>query len=335
MSDIIAIASVPSNSPQLPLEVCEEIIDIVAGYYNDGDPLEPEARRDLNACRLVCNAWLPRCRFHLYQEIFVDSPDGLQATATFLWRSCFHADRARLLRIRGGNADQSWISTVPLRLPRLRHLTYLILVKVDITQQPSQFYQIYSLLKTRSLVADFRLCVDQDHLSAMPARIATLAAALRLPPVLVANDGAPGYPINTLADLKIVKAWPRRLTGCVCFQIHGVVQDLLKVLSLWTSPVRQWEVTLQSTLLEGLGILSHETRRIWKAISRVFALSVVVYPRDVRFDVVIKDLGTLVLGPVSRTLSLCVLLLSDLIVLQTPARLMGCGLSSTMQMTTH
>ena len=96
MADIVS--SQPINQARLPLEVCEMIIDMLAGSY-DVYAMDRSSRRNLNSCRLVCRDWVPRCRFHLFDEISVHSRDELQALSTFLRTSSFHADRVRILKV--------------------------------------------------------------------------------------------------------------------------------------------------------------------------------------------------------------------------------------------
>ena len=64
MTSIAAYQS--PGQPRLPVEVCENVIDMIAGPFDDYATMDPEARRILNICRLVCRAWVPRCRLHLF-----------------------------------------------------------------------------------------------------------------------------------------------------------------------------------------------------------------------------------------------------------------------------
>lgn len=246
------------------------------GNQNEFLVTHREARKDLNACRLVCRAWVPRCRLHLYDEIFVDSPDILRTTAAFLSRSDFHANQVRSLRIRGGGPSQSWISTVPLRLPRLRRLAVIILYKVDFSQQPPHFYQIFSLLRARSESTIFDVYVDgQDNLKTKPARIKSLAAALRSWSIGVTPMRP--FPVQS-PDMAMVKSWPRRLTSCLTIETRTTLQDLLRALRTWTCPTKSWRIIVQCTLPEKLRELSRASRRLWAEFSRVFALSRAAQP---------------------------------------------------------
>ena len=75
---------------------------------------------------------------------------------------------------------------------------------------------------------------------------------------------------------------------------------------------------------------------MWKEISRIFALSIVLRPRGVRVVFRVEGLGNLVLDSVNGTCSSYVLLPADLIVSQVVTQSsMVCGPSSTMRMTMH
>lgn len=111
-------------------------------------------------------------------------------------------------------------------------------------------------------------------------------------------------------------------------ETHGTVQDLLESLPAWTCPVTGWTITLESTSSENLGKLSHETRRVWEEVSRVFSLSASVRPGDVFIDVSAEHLGTLSLCSSEGTYRFYLPLFTDLIVLQmTMASWMLCTLS--------
>lgn len=257
----------------LPVEVCERIIDMLAGDYSR-TPMDPTTRSNLNTCRLVCRAWVPRCRLHLFDEIFVNSRDALRSLAAFLRASSFHTDRVRILRIYGGGTNQSWISTIPFSLPKLPRLSRLDLIAVDFAQQPPQFYQVFSLLRARS--QDFRICFDQNDLRAMPARAATFTTALHLPLVKINPNSS--YPVQTAVDVALLKSWPVRLTSCISLETRGTLQALVVVLPAWSRPIMRWKITIQSSLTASLGELSRESRRVWKSVARIFAKSTLARP---------------------------------------------------------
>lgn len=56
--------------PELPIEVCERIIDWIPDYGNLIIPMYAKESRDaLYACCLVCKSWVPRCQFHLFFRV--------------------------------------------------------------------------------------------------------------------------------------------------------------------------------------------------------------------------------------------------------------------------
>ena len=121
-------------------------------------------------------------------------------------------------------------------------------------------------------------------------------------------------------------------------QTHGTMRDLLDRLSAWTCPVREWEITMQTPVMESLGELSYETQRVWEEIARVFAQSCAVWPRGVRIESHVDGVGRLALNALKGTCASRVSLLrvADLMALQT-AILSDtvCGPDSTPWTTAH
>ena len=313
---VAIVAQHRTIQPRLPVEVCEHIINMLAGRDDEKMYMNREIRKSLSSCRLVCRDWVPRCRFHLFDEVSVHSRDELQAAATFLRRSSFHADRVRILKIYGDGNDQSWISTIPLSLPKLRRLVCLQLVAVDFLQQPPHFYQVYSYLRTTSQSNVFYVYVDEDVLRKMPAKISTLAALLRSSDVFVNRNTH--YPVHTLAEATSVQSWRQELTSRTWFATRGALQELHRFLPItWTFPVRIWNIIMQTSVLECLGELSQETRRVWDEIARVFTLSAVVRPGDATIVIDVKGLGEIALGSFKGGRYPHVPLLVNLIALQT------------------
>lgn len=117
---------------QLSLEVWEMIIDLVA---DDFIYLTDSARHDVVACCLVCRVFVPRCRFRLYHDFILWSRTQLDHVVHTLSNSPILCARLRELTIDAGNgADQSWVSTVPFRLPLLvSSLNELSLRGVDLS----------------------------------------------------------------------------------------------------------------------------------------------------------------------------------------------------------
>ena len=297
-------ASVQSSTLTLPPKVYEHVIDILAGNYGDIDHLAPEAQRDLRTSHLVCRAWVSRSRFHLFRKITVDSRDGFRFVATFLHASSLHADCVRVLKIRGDGSDQSWISTVPFRLPPLRCLEHLYLNAVDITQQHPRFYQALSLLRAASQASSFHLHLYPSNLTLTPTRIESLKAALGFPHTQFYGY----YPVHTPMDIAVVKSWRQRLSDYTPFKTCGTLQDLVEILHNWTWPTQWWKIALQSTIQESVGELLPETHGVWEEISRVFALSTALRPGagNVSIEFSARGLGKLFLLSVLSAFLACV-----------------------------
>ena len=58
-----------------------------------------------------------------------------------------------------------------------------------------------------------------------------------------------------------------------CLEAQGDVQELLRVLCTWTCPAKLWYINIDTTPLESLSVLSHDTWKVWEEISRIFRLS--------------------------------------------------------------
>ena len=71
-----------SFSHKLPPELCDQVIDALAG---DKDPktraLPEDTRRALVNCALVCHNWRPRAELHLRLEIVIDDVNSLTGLA--------------------------------------------------------------------------------------------------------------------------------------------------------------------------------------------------------------------------------------------------------------
>ena len=99
-------------------------------------------------------------------------------------------------------------------------------------------------------------------------------------------------------------------------QTDGTLRELLDILSTWPCPVKLWEITTQTPVLESLGEHSQELRKVWNEISRIFALSIVLRPRDVCIVLRVNGLGNLKLDSVNGTCPSHVPLLAHPIVSQ-------------------
>lgn len=121
----MSLPSIHRDDGQLPLEVWDKVIDNIAN----------SSRRDTVACCLVCRAFVPRSRFYLYKRFTLQSRTQLDQFIHTLSNSPILCTRLRFLIINAGNgADQSWVSTVPFRLPlSVSSLSELLLQDVDVS----------------------------------------------------------------------------------------------------------------------------------------------------------------------------------------------------------
>ena len=254
------------NLPNLPIEVWENVIDIVADW---GILYRSEQRRDVASCRLVCRAWGPRCSLYSFDLITIASREDLQLLSASLRKSPLHAGLVQKLKICGGGAAQDWIATVPLDLPKLPALRDIQFVSVDFKQQHPRFSQYYSLLRRQSPELNSELYFTEEELSAAPAQIASLAYAMKMQ--IRCNTCEV---VNSHSSVIHIKSWPHGITSRMSFQTRRTLQleDLCIFLSDWNFPVRQWDASIQVDFQEVLGALSREARSAWRDISRVALL---------------------------------------------------------------
>lgn len=256
-------------STQLPVEVWEHVIDIIADMKDDSSSLYRENRKTLSACCLVCRAWGPRCRLYLFQQIHIVSRESLQSLSVFLWKSPFHARLVQKLQIKGNGADQSWIATVPAYLPKLPNLDTLSFASTDFRRQHPSFSQLYSRFRLARVERPLSLDVSPDDVNDAPGQVASLAAALHV------QDIARYFHVNTLPDVLRINAWPRRLSPYTSFWTEGTVQDLLKILPDWSFAVQaSWVIRIHTTALDGLGEAAREIFRLAARSSRSCEINV-------------------------------------------------------------
>ena len=120
---------------RLPVELCETVIDFVAG---SGDV------KTLCACALTCHSWAPRSRLYLYKSITLRTLSDLDAVvsrlkfAPALWSRI----KTLVIDVRGDPAHQRWAFAVPMRLaPMIRNLERLRLDSVDLSLAYGDFYK--------------------------------------------------------------------------------------------------------------------------------------------------------------------------------------------------
>ncbi|KAH8091407.1 hypothetical protein BXZ70DRAFT_485509 [Cristinia sonorae] len=185
----------PFDAPHLPIEIWESIIDVLAA-----DPARTEEDEALNAhlleCSLVCRAWVPRCRYHLCNKVTLRSVDGLTSLIRYLTSSPDFPARVYSLCIAANgyyDEDQSWISQVPVRVPRLQNLRELELSYVDLRDQNVQFWKFLTLMSADRL----RLRRVNYSLHSQLSRIvaAVQPVSLSFDQVWFVEDSIPGRPL--------------------------------------------------------------------------------------------------------------------------------------------
>lgn len=278
----------PASLPELPVEVWEYVIDIIADFSFESEryPLNYGARMDLTSCYLVCRAWGPRCRLYLFREIDIVSRDSLRLLSAFLRNSPFHAGLVRTLNIRGGDAEQSWVPSVPLLLPKLYNLRELSFDCVDFRRQHPRFSQLYSLFRNRGGSDDdedvglsLTLAITPDTMTDTPGQIASLAAVLDAQIFISdSNDSTWCHSVQTSFDVMTLNSWTRRLASYIDFKTEGTVQDLLQILPGWRYPVEKWDITILGSTFEEQ---PRETWKVWREIARVALMG----SGDVRFQI--------------------------------------------------
>ncbi|KAH8101542.1 hypothetical protein BXZ70DRAFT_100670 [Cristinia sonorae] len=140
----------PAPLPSLPTEVWENVIDRIP----QSTFLDRTDQTQLAVCCLVCRSWVPRCRYHLYQSVIIQSFSDLEGASQCLSGTPGLSARIERLLLRcpkDTSCSQSWVSLVPLYLPHNRSLEDLIIRGFDFSQRYPNFFQAYRQLQTVSL----------------------------------------------------------------------------------------------------------------------------------------------------------------------------------------
>ena len=263
-----------SDPPVLPLEIWEHVIDMHACY--GGSTWELAVKIDLQRWMLVCRAWVPRCRLYLSVEVRIASRDTLEVLSKLWCSSPFHAARVKQLKIVGGQGNQSWISSFPLRLPKLPNFEWLTLEDVDLSQLHPSFARLLSLLRRPSgnqedIVIEFT-GVTGDLFDQQATQLAIIANALR--PTWVLFGGRHWHEIRSVADVTRLNQLSRRLTSAMVFRVDGDVNTLASIRPSWRCSAFQLEIVVDfpshwETTASGV----RRTRVVWTAFSRMCELS--------------------------------------------------------------
>ncbi|KAH8107087.1 hypothetical protein BXZ70DRAFT_274747 [Cristinia sonorae] len=177
-------SSSPYNFPRLPIEVWEDVIDRLAGNSDlvQGN-MTKLTRRRLVACSLVCRSWAPRCRYHLYRQLFLRSEADLEVVVLRLTEVPGLATRVALISIDcTSGSKQNWVALLPLRLHAvgMHTLPMLVMLRFDFTVARHRgFYEMYRQLPIK------RLVLGVDVIYSRYSQITQLATAVRAESVSV------------------------------------------------------------------------------------------------------------------------------------------------------
>ena len=229
----------------------------------------------IQACCLVQRAWIPRCRLYLCRTVHLDSREMLQAASKFFYSSPFHAEKVRGLIIIGGGADQTWISNIPLRLPKLVNLERISFRDVDLSQQHPSFPQVLSRHRWPKSKQDFVLHVDntEAELDRQAMQVAAIAGALRATLVECRE-----LEIHSCEEIIRLNGWPRPLTSLMALRMGGELEFLADALCKWQFPARICDIVIQHpSLRDAITDMACQTQVIWSEISRVLKLFKTAY----------------------------------------------------------
>lgn len=84
---------------------------------------------------------------------------------------------------------------------------------------------------------------------------------------------------------------------CSPHPVQETLQDLLPVLTARTRPLKSWDITIRSALLEDLGSRVQEMWRVWEEISRIYSLSTssLAFSKTSAMNVHVDGMGKLLL----------------------------------------
>lgn len=150
-----------SRLPQLPVEVCELIIDFVnASFVGFNHETDIERRNTLRACSLVCRCWRPRSQLHLYHFVVLDDKKQLELWARSIRQNPELATYIHDVSLRG-NRDglkfpsgvEQWTSLIALALSSLTQVDRFTLKWCDWRfLHPSFFTMVSSIPSITQLI---------------------------------------------------------------------------------------------------------------------------------------------------------------------------------------
>ncbi|KAH8093880.1 hypothetical protein BXZ70DRAFT_368496 [Cristinia sonorae] len=148
--------------PRFPPEVWENVLDLLPELQVHHSVI----RNTLLSCCLVCHDWLPRSAVHLRlsqasRTTTIRSRTDLLRLVQVLTATPYLCSRVEKLRLvaEDEDRDQSWVSSVPMRLAsKLPHLDEITLLGFNLSNKHPEFYRSYALfpLTQRLVLVDVR-----------------------------------------------------------------------------------------------------------------------------------------------------------------------------------
>ncbi|KAL4243226.1 hypothetical protein ABKN59_000941 [Abortiporus biennis] len=152
-------------APTLPTEVCEQVMDKIAEdllqtniYFRDVNFSQ------LTSCALVCRAWLPRSRYHMYRFIRIKNPEDLSMFRAITRQSSCASPRflgiypSEFPHPSGKHNEtsplnSSWISSIPIQISSaIRQLEVLSISNVDMRNTHPKFNAALSVARTTEII---------------------------------------------------------------------------------------------------------------------------------------------------------------------------------------
>ncbi|KAH8089889.1 hypothetical protein BXZ70DRAFT_495341 [Cristinia sonorae] len=276
----IAPLSSTRQPPKLPIEVWESVIDQLtfpnSTLWN--------VRMDLAACSLVCRAWVPRCLFYLFTALTLRTDEQLLELEYAVLRMANIpglSKRVTVLIIHClPETDQSWVSLIPLHLPRLDSLTALSIIRFDFTKRHPNFSAVYRAFKVDAL--EIAYCVYSRY-----SQITQLACAVHAKKLTVAGQARPYLaPTKRPGHLPLVAVFTLEL-----FVLKTTWRGLQDVSNVWRvrSSVQEVQLIIVSHDSEEIneywdppGLLHGDAPAMWQRISALHHDMSLFYQRGTR-----------------------------------------------------
>ncbi|KAI0364996.1 hypothetical protein BV20DRAFT_784561 [Pilatotrama ljubarskyi] len=192
----------PDSADDIPMEICEAIIDCV---WPDQDTLQ--------RCALICHAWLPRSRYNLYRRVSIRRPEQLSRLSRRLLASLGEADLVQELLLAPLDSFapmrvvEAGLTALGRRLPRLEKLFINLLIhpgdvpqrnKLDLSLRLSSHIANFPSLNhvallnvtLPSFLALARMAVALPHLTSLRLHNVSWPTVGKIPPDFLTMEGS-------------------------------------------------------------------------------------------------------------------------------------------------